>query len=268
MGVFFILLTNQHSKSTIIYRPTTELQSTFQLPATRRQSMNTVLSDPVELHLQEIASELSIKPGSHLEDNLENLLSQVTEIAKPKSIHRVSYVEARGLDTVTIETTTFQSSALRANLDQIGRIFPFVATCGIEVEHIPIEPGDLLSQYWLNTIKLFLLRASLDHLRKTLQKHYKLKNLSAMNPGSGEASVWPIEEQGLLFSLFGGPQIIEQQIGVQLLPSFLMVPEMSVSGILFPSETDYTNCQLCQRADCPGRRAHFDAELWESIHNQ
>jgi hypothetical protein len=89
-----------------------------------------------------------------------------------------------------------------------------------------------------------------------------------MNPGSGEASVWPLEEQRLLFTLLGGTQSVNQEIGVQLTPSYLMVPEMSVSGILFPSETNYTNCQLCQRPDCPGRRAHFDAHLWDSVQKQ
>ncbi len=154
---------------------------------------------------------------------------------------------------------------MSANLDQIRRVFPFIATCGREVEEIHYDPDDLLKQYWLDTIKLALLYASLEHLHETLKNLYHLENLAAMNPGSGDASVWPIEEQQLLFSLFGGTQTVDQQIGVQLKPSFLMLPEMSVSGILFPSKTNYMNCQLCQREDCPGRRAHFDTELWESI---
>jgi len=227
--------------------------------------MNTILTVPFTLPRKEILTQLALKPGSSFETSLEILFNQVEEIGRPKAIYRVSYIEERGTDTVTMDDITLHSSAMRNNLDQIGRVFPFVATCGVEVDEIPLEQGDVLKQYWLNTIKLALLQASLEHLRQILKNRYRLENLSAMNPGSGEASIWPIEEQGLLFSIFGGAQIIEHEIGVRLLPSYLMVPEMSVSGILFPSETNYYNCQLCQRDDCPGRRAHFDPHLWENI---
>ncbi len=230
--------------------------------------MNTTIIAPFALSQKEIQSQLAIKPRSHFETELEALLDQVVEIAKPKAIYRVSYVETRTADTVTIENTTFNSQAMRANLDQIRRVFPYIATCGKEVEEILNDPGDVLKQYWLNTIKLALLHASMQYLRETLQNLYRLENLAAMNPGSGDASVWPLEQQLSLFSLFGGTQTVDQQIGVQLRSSYLMMPEMSVSGILFPSETNYTNCQLCQREDCPGRRAHFDAKLWESIQDK
>lgn len=227
--------------------------------------MNTTLIATFTLPREEIKSQLAIKPGSQFETELEALFNQVTKIAKPKAIYRVSYIEARQMDTVTIENTTFRSQAMSANMEQIRRVFPFVATCGKEVEGIHCDPDDVLKQYWLNAIKLALLHASMEHLRETLQKNYRLENLAAMNPGSGDASVWPIEQQLPLFSLFGGIEEVDQQIGVRLQPSFLMMPEMTVSGILFPSKTNYTNCQLCQREDCPGRRAHFDADLWESI---
>jgi len=227
--------------------------------------MNTILYAPFSLPREDIQSQLAIKPGSNLEIAFLELLNQVEEIAKPKAVYRVSYIIDRGTDSVTVEQTTFHSQAMSANLASIGRVFPFIATCGLEVDEFPLEQDDILQQYWLNAIKLTLLYASINHLRQTLQNLYGLENLSAMNPGSGDASVWPLEEQNLLFSLFGGNKTTYKEIGVRLLPSFLMVPDISVSGILFPSETSYYNCQLCQRQDCPGRQAHFDPGLWESV---
>ena len=227
--------------------------------------MNTILSAPFNLSREEIQSKLAIKPGSQLETDFGEFLNQVEAIAHPKAIYRVSYINDRETDTVTIEQTAFHSQAMSTNLASIGRVFPFIATCGLEVDNFPIDQNDILQQYWLNAIKLALLYASLSHLRQTLQNRYRLDNLSAMNPGSGEASVWPIEEQSLLFSLFGGVNTTHQEIGVSLLPSYLMVPDISVSGILFPSETSYYNCQLCQREDCPGRQAHFEPDLWDTV---
>jgi hypothetical protein len=41
-----------------------------------------------------------------------------------------------------------------------------------------------------------------------------------------------------------------------------MVPTKSVSGILFPTEDGYANCQLCPRQACPNRRAPYDEMLY------
>jgi len=50
--------------------------------------------------------------------------------------------------------------------------------------------------------------------------------------------------------------------GVELTDSQLMKPNKSVSGFLFPSESDYENCQLCPRENCPNRSADFEEELY------
>ena len=71
-----------------------------------------------------------------------------------------------------------------------------------------------------------------------------------MNPGP--LKDWPLGEQRQLFFLFGD---VKQAIGVELTESFLMYPVKSVSGIIFPTEVNYENCQLCPRENCPGRRA-------------
>jgi hypothetical protein len=42
-----------------------------------------------------------------------------------------------------------------------------------------------------------------------------------------------------------------------------MVPTKSVSGIIFPTEADFQSCQLCERENCPNRRAPYDEMLYE-----
>ena len=83
-----------------------------------------------------------------------------------------------------------------------------------------------------------------------------------MHPGSGDVSVWPIEQQQALFSLLGD---VESEIGVRLTESFLMMPNKTLSGILFPTETDFGACQVCRRENCPSRKAPFDEALWQDI---
>ena len=82
-----------------------------------------------------------------------------------------------------------------------------------------------------------------------------------MSPGAGDADTWAIEQQRDLFSLFGN---VFELIGVELTDSFLMIPNKSVSGILFPTEIDFRSCQVCHRKNCPSRSAPFDRRLWET----
>ena len=227
--------------------------------------MNIILNAPFKLPREEIQTTLAIKPGSSSEIEFKKILGQVEEIARPKSIYRVAYVENRSQDSVTIENETFHSQVMRLNFDEINRVFPYIATCGPEVDEFPLDEGDILKQYWINAIKLSLLHTAFDHLVDTIKKRFMFDDISNMNPGSGEMDVWPIEEQSELFSLLGGQSVIKKEIGVRLLPSYLMIPDMTTSGILFPSQVSYVNCQLCKREDCPSRQAEFDETLWQSI---
>ena len=110
-----------------------------------------------------------------------------------------------------------------------------------------------------------MLGAARSHLLDHLTHRHALEKAATMSPGSADEEVWPIQQQKELFSLFGD---VESLIGVQLTDSFLMVPNKTVSGIRFPTEVDYRNCQLCHREECPSRSAEFDPELWELIQHE
>ena len=52
---------------------------------------------------------------------------------------------------------------------------------------------------------------------------------------------------------------------MRLTDSFLMVPNKTTSGILFPTETDFRSCEVCHRENCPSRHAAFNQALWDRI---
>ena len=221
------------------------------------------LSDiPFDMDVHVLLDTLHIEAGSKDAKEVESLVSEARTLAHPKALYKEAYVDARGSETVTIDGVTFTSRALRANLAKIERVFPYVATCGEELDQIELAPGDILKQFWLDTIKATVLGFSTKYLSEYLQHRYALGKTSKMNPGAGDVTVWPIEQQRDLFSLFGD---VKALIGVELTDSFLMVPNKSVSGIRFPTEIDFRSCQLCHRDDCPGRSAPFDEQLWESM---
>ncbi|MBN1856166.1 MAG: vitamin B12 dependent methionine synthase [Dehalococcoidia bacterium] len=187
---------------------------------------------------------------------VDELVAESIKIAKPKSMYKVCYVQHRSENTVTLDGHTFQSSVLRQNLEGIERVFPFVATCGTEMDAIQPSSQDMLAAYCWDAIRLILVNTARRHAEKHLKETYLLRQLSRMAPGSLED--WPLPEQGPLFDLLGDAT---KQIGVTLTDRFLMIPVKSVSGVFFPTEVRFENCQLCQRANCTGRRAPYSAEV-------
>jgi len=217
---------------------------------------------PFAFNTNQLFESLRIKPGTDRAKAFEDLVREVREIAKPKALYKVSFIDEKGEDTITLDGVTFTSIALRKNLDSIERVFPYVASCGTEIDDIEMGQGDLRKKLWISFLKGHLLQTSMQFLGEHLAERYKVLNLSSMNPGSGDASVWPFEQQRELFSMCGD---VEELIGVRLTKSLVLVPDMSLAGILFPTETDFQSCQLCHRENCRSRRTPFDRALWESI---
>jgi hypothetical protein len=217
---------------------------------------------PFALDAAALTERMCLAPGSEDARELESLIRRAEKIARPKAVYRECFLDQKGDDKTIIDGVTFSSRALRINLEAAERVFPFVVTCGREMDGAVFEKEDFLSAYWWEEIKADLLSCARQHLKEVLTERFRLGNTAHMSPGSGDSDIWPIEQQPLLFSLFGD---VYAAIGVQLSESFLMTPVKSVSGIVFPTEKDFRSCQVCHRENCPSRRAPFDPALWESF---
>jgi len=208
---------------------------------------------PVSFSVEQVLNRLRLDKGDKFSEEIQVLIDQVQDVARPKAIYDVCYISDKGEDSVEIGGVRFDSRILRVNLDQAERVFPHVATCGTEVEEIEIPPDDLMGKFILDIIKQLALSIATKYLREHVISMYKPGKMSAMAPGALED--WPISEQKKLFSLFDD---VEGQIGVELTDTFLMLPLKSVSGMYFATEVTFESCELCPRERCPGRRAKYD----------
>lgn len=218
---------------------------------------------PFEVDTDALLSSVHVEEGSEDARDIRELVEVAAPLARPKAIYEVSYIEHKDHDTVDIGDVRFISRVLRVNLDAVERVFPFVATCGKELEEISIPSDDFMRRFWLDAIKGMALSASGKYLREHLERTYALGKMSSMRPGSGATDLWPIEQQKPLFSIFGD---VEDLIGVRLTDSFLMLPNKSSSGIYFPTEITFQTCRLCPREVCPSRSAAYDPNLVESYY--
>ena len=188
----------------------------------------------------------------NLTARVQKLLDRALPRIKPKAIYRIAYIDERSDSTVKIGGVQFTSKVLSANLKEIERVFPYIATCGYELENLKISSSDFMVPFWLDSLKEMALKAAIEFLKSHIEQAHRLGQFSSMNPGSGDVHVWPIEQQKELFTLFGD---VKAHIGVQLTQSCLMIPGKSVSGILFESKIRFESCQVCTRENCPRRRA-------------
>jgi hypothetical protein len=216
---------------------------------------------PFSLDAESLMHELRIKPGSANAETFTRLLAEVVRVGRPKALYEVAYIEERTEDSVVLGGVRFTSRVLRRNLDPVERVFPFVVTCGTEADAVAGADGDFAQSFWLWTIREALLHAAEDWFYDELGARYRMTHWATMSPGSGDIDVWPIEQQKPLFSLLGD---VESLIGVRLTDAMLMIPTMSVSGILYASEADFESCQVCHREGCPRRKAPFDEALWRA----
>ncbi|MFA5535645.1 MAG: vitamin B12 dependent-methionine synthase activation domain-containing protein [Bacillota bacterium] len=184
------------------------------------------------------------------------LAFEAQEIGRPKAFSRPAYIEKKGDGTIVVEGITFNSSLFNLNLQDVFRVFPFVATCGTELEDWSKTKTSILEQLWADMLKQEALRVAINALVAYLSNNFGLKKVGQMNPGSLPA--WPLTEQIPLFHLLNKS---EEAIGVVLTEGLAMYPVKSVSGFLFPSATEFKNCQLCQREGCPGRKIPYAADL-------
>jgi hypothetical protein len=226
--------------------------------------METLTEIPFSLDEVTLMKQAHVEPGSDDAKELRALVDVAVKGGKPKAAYAVSFLEGRDGDTVELSGVTFTSRTLARNLESTERVFPMVATCGHEMDDVRPAKGDMLKEFWWDLIKSELLAAANRHLNDHLHRKFRLGKTAVMRPGSGDASVWPIEQQRRLFALLGD---VEGAIGVTLTDSFLMVPNKTTSGILFPTEVDFRSCEVCHREDCPSRQAPFNKDLWEEIQN-
>jgi hypothetical protein len=187
---------------------------------------------------------------------IETLIETSKSLIVARAAYRVCYVETKLEDAVVIDGVRLSSSILRKNLEEPWCVFAYILTIGDELDVMAKTFDDMLERYWLDFIGNAALTSAQESLRNVLNSRYGVERMSGMNPGSLDD--WPLEEQRPLFSLLGAAA---DAIGVTLLDSLVMKPSKSLSGIFFPTEVLFLNCQLCRRENCIGRRAKYKKEL-------
>lgn len=204
-----------------------------------------------------LVDHLRIKAPSPTYSQFMTLLKQAEKIARPKAIVRPAYIENRTEEAIQVEGKWFRSRVLAVNVSQAHRIFIYAATCGKELDEWARGLRSGLETLWAGSFEESALRNAVQAVTLCIEEKYRPGRTAQQNPGSLDD--FPLAQQEALFALLGNTQA---SIGVSLLPSLMMSPAFSVSGIIFPTSEDFQSCLLCSREKCSSRRAPYDPTLY------
>ncbi len=214
---------------------------------------------PAEFDIKDLEKRMTGgKTTSRQLEMLLELAKTAKKTARPVGIYKVSRACVIDENKTDIDGVIFTSKVLRKLLAGRERVIPFIVTEGKALDEYPVARGDMMKQFYLDTIKTLIVANGVKYLKEYVQKKYNLPQVALMNPG--EIEDWHITEQKQLFSLFDD---VQGRIGVTLTGGGVMKPIKSRSGIIFPNESGFETCQLCPQARCPGRRVKFEPELYK-----
>ena len=204
-------------------------------------SVITIENVPVVLDMPAVAKKLGIKPGQEkFERKLEKLAAIVVEKARPRGVAKVCSLKEIDAEHVEVDGVTMTSTLLPEKMAGLGRVFTFLATEGVELLEWAETLESNLDLVFAGRLREAVCKQYQALLEKKICEQFDIPIISCVQPGS--LPVWPIEEQRQLFKVMGS---LASDAGITLLPSCLMRPAYSVSGIYFQTEKKYYNCMLC-----------------------
>lgn len=220
--------------------------------------MDPVVFDQIEFNPdpERFFKKMRLKPGSRQKELMLSLLDEGRQVGRPQAIYTIAGIDQHLDDGVVLNGIRINSNVMAINLRAVHRVFPYLNSSGRELFNWTQSKEDLLERFYAEEISQLALRTAEEFLLSHLKATYQLGKTSSLNPGSLRG--WPITAQRSLFQLLGDPL---KSIGVELTESMLMLPNQSVSGIRYSSETDFSNCELCPRENCSHRRAPYDEHL-------
>lgn len=183
---------------------------------------------PFKIDGQELIDSLHLGKHESMKEMLYDFIGEAEKIAVPKGIYKKMTVSDRDSDSIVIQGYTFHSKILAENTKNKPYVFPYVITCGMEIEKWSENNDDIMEQFIIDGIKGMIVTEGAKYIQDHIQNEYNIDDISYHIPGFLDD--WSIYEQKELFQLLGEEV---KSTGVFLTQSSLMRPTKSVSGLYY-----------------------------------
>lgn len=116
-----------------------------------------------EVTYEKVLKRFKMSPEDENAEELFSLFEAVSKIARPKAIYAVAAVE-EAEDCFKIDDILIENKFVKLKLEGKKRVFPYVATCGTEIQQWFENIDDPILKYWADGICEMYLHAAFEHL--------------------------------------------------------------------------------------------------------
>jgi hypothetical protein len=188
---------------------------------------------------------------------VEQYVDQFQETIRPRGAYTVREVTTSTPDRLTLQDCPPFEGQIAGFLQPARRVALFVVTIGKELEAIAeqrMEQGATLEGFTLDAIGSTAADAAADAMADHVLWTEAGPNEAVTPPFSPGYCGMPLEQQKVLFSTLD-----TSLIGVELLPTMIMHPIKSISGLIGIGEEDKIAahgipCEFCKMTTCRMRR--------------
>jgi hypothetical protein len=209
---------------------------------------------PAEIH-RYLGYPPDATPAGRIEQRISRIVKEALPCLRPRGAYSLYAVSRRTARSLKLDETTI-SGDIGEFLGQAGRVAVFVVTVGEEISGLAefaAKYGDAFAALVLDATGSWAAEIAADALMMHIRCHLQDQEELTLRYSPGYCGM-EISQQHKLF------QIVQaDSVGVRLLPSLLMHPLKSISGIvgLAPKEiigSYHSPCDLCPQAGCHMRR--------------
>lgn len=204
--------------------------------------------------------------GEHISGIVRSILKECAEKNIPAR-GGYSLFEKQDLDVrkgiITVNNTQIHTgSQICVYLKEADQFALFVCTAGnyiTELTHKYTESGDILEAYIADMTGSIIVEKAMDLIQSEMEIHFALEGLKITQRYSPGYCNWALISQQEIFSL-----LPENNCGISLTASSLMLPIKSVSGIIgigkHASKKDY-GCEICNNQSCIYREVRMKSNM-------
>jgi len=211
-------------------------------------------ADPVEIH-RYLGYPREAAPAPRVAEQIDQAVTEAWPSLRPRGAYAVYEVAARTAQSLTLAESTI-SGHIGEYLEQASRVAVFAVTVGEEISQLSqaaAKRGDAFSAWVMDATGSWAAEAAADALMLRIRRHLREGEELTLRYSPGYCGM-EIGQQRRLFEL-----VQADAVGVTLLPSMLMIPLKSISGLvgLAPKEAVsryHSPCDLCARKGCHMRR--------------
>lgn len=205
---------------------------------------------PFPVTRESLFRELKTTETASLAKTAEKILQLSRDVLKGCVLYKPVKVDDVTGSGILLGETFITSPTLGTLLEKNMTVYPNIITCIGETDSL-INPGDLLEDLCVETVKTLVLKQAVSVFQDLLEKNNS-HPVSFAHPGSMKD--WDISELRHIFNILG----LNPETGiVRLSRGFVMIPLKTTAGIAFHAPRRFINCTACDREDCPERRAPY-----------